>query len=241
MAPQVSEPLPPRSGSADARTALGVRHILCAVLDGASLGEDPRARAGELFEAGVDWIQLRDRRVEDRALWQIACALLAARDECNQNGGENPYRRVIVNKRVDLAHAAGADGVHFGFDSIAPETSRLMLAPGALLGASLHSISEVEGAVGGTLDYAHLAPIWNPISKPATRPELGLDCLAEACRTGLPIFAQGGVDADRARDAVRAGAAGIAVTGILLYSGDAHEIVRPLRESLDVGNDSPAG
>jgi len=212
--------------------------VLCAVLDGAALGGDSYARARALFEAGVDWIQLRDRSLEDRNLWQIGCALVAARDEVDPSDASRTGRRVIVNKRTDLACAIGADGVHLGFDALAPETSRSFLGSDALLGASLHSIAEVRGALDGSIDYAHLAPIWDPLSKSPTRPALGLDRLAEACRLGLPLLAQGGVDVEHAREAIRAGAAGVAVTGILDSARDPSDAIRPLRESLDDGQRS---
>ncbi len=217
---------------------MGTRPILCAVLDGEALAEDPHTRALAIFDAGVDWIQLRDRSVEDRTLWQIGCALLAARDECNRSDGARAKRRVIVNRRVDLVRATGADGAHLGFDALPPETSRFFVGPEALLGASLHSVAEVEAALHGGVDYAHLAPIWDPLSKPATRPALGVERLVEACESSLPIFAQGGVDAERAGEAIAAGAAGVAVTGILQSEGDLDDAIRPLRRALDDGREN---
>lgn len=233
MAPRASEPLSFSRRTEAARIVLGPRPILCAVLDAATLGANPFTHAVALFEAGVDWIQLRERSVPDRILWQIGCALVAARDEVDQGDEPNPARRVIVNKRLDLARAIGADGVHLGFDALAPETSRSFFGSSGLLGASLHSRAEVASAASGVIDYAHLAPIWDPLSKPATRPALGLEYLAEACRSGLPILAQGGVEPGHAGDAIRAGAAGVAVTGILHTAQSPHEAIRPLRESLD--------
>jgi len=241
MAPRISNPQRPSSETADGRAAFGPRPILCAVLDGAGFGADPYRRARELFEAGVDWIQLRDRTLEDRSLWQIGCALVAARDESGPADESSAGRRVILNRRFDLARALGADGVHLGFDALAPETARSFLGSRALLGASLHSLAEVKNAAQDGVDYAHLAPIWDPLSKDATRPALGLDRFAEACRLGLPLLAQGGVDVERAREAIRAGATGVAVTGILASARSLGDAIRPLRESLDDGRRSAIG
>ncbi|MCA9503977.1 MAG: thiamine phosphate synthase [Myxococcales bacterium] len=214
---------------------LGSRPILCAVLDASGLGPDPGARAGALFEAGVDWIQLRDRTLEDDVAYRLLRALCAARDRAS---ADRP--RVLVNRRVDLALAAGADGVHLGFDAVDARTARGLLGAGALLGASLHTIAEVEAAASaGALDYAHLAPIWDPISKPATREALGPDRLAQAARLGLALLAQGGVDAQRVGAALAAGAAGVAVTGALARPGEAAAaIVPPLRRALDAAAQS---
>ncbi|MEE8166181.1 MAG: thiamine phosphate synthase, partial [Myxococcota bacterium] len=127
--------------------------ILCAVLDGSALGPDPGRFAEALFAAGVDWIQLRDRELEDEPLYRLARALaLAAHDQ--------PGRRVLVNRRADIALAAGADGVHLGFDAIDSKSARALLGNDAWIGASLHSPDEIEAAAGSCLSYAHLAPIW---------------------------------------------------------------------------------
>ena len=88
--------------------------------------------------------------------------------------------------------------------------------------------------------YAHLAPIWNPVSKPVSRPALGPDQLSKACGLGSRILAQGGLDPARAVQALRAGAAGIAVTGILAGSGNPITAVRQLRDALD-GQNQPEG
>lgn len=230
-------------------TAPDARPILCAVLDGDALGPSPRERAALLFAAGVDWIQVRDRARPTKALLELVRALTAARDEAPRGA------RVIVNKRSDVALAAGADGVHLGVDAAdARSVSSLFAAPGGdgaerrargsrneapLLGASIHGEGELEALIAdrSPLAYVHLAPIWSPRSKPAERPELGLDVLARAAaraaEAGLAVLAQGGLDAERGAAAIAAGAAGIAVTGILGQADDPAAAARTLRRALD--------
>lgn len=227
------------------------RPILCAVLDGEALGGDARAVATRLFEAGVDWIQLRDRSLEATPLLGLARALVAARDTVRATSPE-PARqagglhapRVVVNKRADVALAAGADGVHLGVDALDARAVRSLWAVGGggeppRVGASLHSVSELEAAInaGEPLDYVHLAPIWDPRSKPAERPPLGPTALGQAARVaeraGLLVFAQGGLDPARAAEAVAAGAAGIAVTGIVHQASDRAVAAGALRRALD--------
>lgn len=230
-------------------TAPDARPILCAVLDGEALGPSPRERAALLFAAGVDWIQLRDRARPTTALLELARALSAARDEVGREA------RVIVNKRSDVALAAGADGVHLGVDAAdARSVSSLFAAAGGdaakrrardpragarLLGASIHGLDELEALIvdRSPLTYVHLAPIWSPRSKPAERPELGLDVLARAAaraaEAGIAVLAQGGLDAERGAAAIAAGAAGIAVTGILGQADDPAAAARALRRALD--------
>jgi thiamine-phosphate pyrophosphorylase len=231
------------------RISSAPRPILCAVLDGTDLGATPERVAMRLFSAGVDWIQLRDRELESDALLAVAVALVsAARNVSDRPGdGEREHPdtpRVLINRRTDIALAAGADGVHLGFDAIDAPSARALLGSQALIGASFHSAIEVERAMAaaevGALSYAHLAPIWDPISKAATRPPLGTEVLSQAAAFGLPLLAQGGIDAERSALAIRAGAAGIAVTGQLSKAEDPATVAEQLRKSLDPPS-SPAG
>ena len=174
-----------------------------------------------LFEAGVDWIQLRDRKLEAAVLLRLARSLVAARDAVNRTKADAARaRRVIVNKRADVALAAGADGVHLGLDALDPRTLD-SLAPGALrIGASrrIRSASSKRGSGSASLSPTSISPRSGRRARSrAERPALGLEVLAHAARiasrAGVPLLAQGGVDAKRAAAAVAAGAAGIAVTG----------------------------
>jgi thiamine-phosphate pyrophosphorylase len=185
----------------------------------------PLAEVVELaVAAGVDWIQVRDRDLEDGAL-------LDQVDRIRQAAAGRA--RVLVNRRVDVALASGADGVHLGFDGMPPETARELLGGDALIGIATHQPAELEGAGGVSLSYAHLAPIFAPISKARSRPPLGLDALREAARHGVPVIAQGGIEAGNARSCVEAGAAGVAVTGSILSCADPAAAAAALRRALD--------
>jgi len=234
---------------------LSNRPILCAVLDAAALGARPEGFARELFASGVDWIQLRDRSLSGESMFRIARALVTARDE-SRSASHAPdsvattaklfsNRRVLVNRRVDIALATKADGAHLGFDALGEIDARRLLPEDVLLGSSLHRLEEIEARAGPAgPSYAHLAPIWDPISKKASRPALGLDLLAKACGKGLPILAQGGIDEKRAAEVIRAGAAGIAVTGILSGARNPMAVAKQLRQALDGALDrvsSPEG
>ena len=141
---------------------------------------------------------------------------------------------MLVNRRVDIALACAADGVHLGFDAMDPETARALLPRGAWIGVSCHSPAEVARAAAGAC-YAQLAPIFAPLSKPASRAPLGLGALAEAARAGLPLLAQGGIDAANAAAVCAAGAAGVAVTGAILQDPDPGRAAARLRAALDSG------
>ena len=184
---------------------------------------------------GVDWVQVRDRELEGAALLLHAEEIAqAAREAARARGGR---ARVIVNRRIDVALAMGADGVHLGADAVDAATARRLVGPDALVGVSCHAPEEVARVRGAS--YALLAPIRAPLSKPATRPPLGLAALALAAGA-LPVLAQGGIDAATAAAAVAAGAAGVAVTGAILMAPDPARAAAALRRSLDSGAASGA-
>jgi len=176
--------------------------------------------------AGVDWIQVRARELEDGALLHHV-------DEIRRAAGSRA--RVLVNRRVDVALAARADGVHLGFDGMPPEAARRLLGRDALIGIATHHPQELSGAAGGPLSYAHLAPIFQPLSKTG-RPPLGLAAIREAARHGVPVIAQGGIEAENARSCVEAGAAGVAVTGSILACADPAAAAAAIREALDASS-----
>jgi thiamine-phosphate pyrophosphorylase len=115
----------------------------------------------------------------------------------------------VVNDDVEAALELGADGVHLGRDDLGAERA---LGAGLLLGASAASVVEArEGeALGAT--YIGAGPVWATPTKPDADPPIGLEGLAEICRSvSAPVIAIGGVDASNAGDCIRAGAAGVAV------------------------------
>ena len=196
----------------------------------------PLAAIHAAVAAGADWVQLRERGLTGRALlaW-----VLAARDAARAGAAERTDAapiRVLVNRRIDVALAAGVDGVHLGFDALDATRARALLAfegSGGVVGVSTHAADELPAAADAGADYAQLAPIFAPLSKPAERPSLGLGALTAARSARIPVLAQGGIDAGNAGAAVRAGAAGIAVTGAVLLSDDPGAAARSLRRALD--------
>ena len=178
-----------------------------------------------MCDAGVDWLQVRDRSVEGAALLDaVERAVAAARRSVR------PVR-VVVNRRADVARIAGADGVHLGFDALPASRARLLLGPEAWIGVSVHDPGEVKGEP--TANYAHLAPIFAPLSKASERTPLGLAGLRAACDGGVPVLAQGGIEPANARAVLAAGAAGVAVTGAIGNALDPARASRALRCALD--------
>jgi len=196
----------------------------------------PAAALAAAVAGGADWVQLRERALEARALLAWTDAVSAA---ARAAAGRERRVAILVNRRVDVALAAEADGVHLGFDAMDPARARALVGPGRLVGVSAHAPAELAAAAAGGADYAHLAPIFAPFSKPPERPPLGLAALAAARGAGLAVLAQGGIDAARAAAAVRAGAVGVAVTGAVLGAPDPGAAARALRAALDAAVAEP--
>lgn len=204
--------------------------MLCLVTDRFTSRLPLPEAVARAVRGGADWIQVRERGLEGQALLELVEALArAAREAAEEKGREV---RVIVNRRIDIALAAGADGAHLGGDALPPSEARALLG-NRLVGVSAHASAEVAEAARAGADYAHLAPIFPPLSKAVARPPLGSGALREAARAGIPVLAQGGIEARTAGEAIAAGAAGVAVTGTLLAARDPEGAARALRAVLD--------
>jgi len=117
---------------------------------------------------------------------------------------------LLVNDRVDVAVAAGLHGVHLGQRSLPPRVARRLLGEDAAVGVSTHSASEVTEAARGGADYVFAGAIFKTESHPDGRCR-GLEALAELGDDAPPVVAIGGVEVDRVRDVLAAGAHGVAV------------------------------
>lgn len=132
----------------------------------------------------------------------------------------------IINDRCDLALAVDADGVHLGQGDLPLNHARKIMGPDKLIGISTHSREQVVAATAGGPDYLGFGPIFTPGSKLDHDPVVGLQGL-RAIRplTALPIFAIGGITADRSEEVIRAGADGVAVISAILKAPDISQAV----------------
>jgi thiamine-phosphate pyrophosphorylase len=176
------------------------------------------------MDAGVDWVQIREKDLPARRLLGLAGAAV----ERARRAG---HTRVMVNDRLDVALAAHAQGVHLGPRSMPVETVR-SLAPNAfIVGVSCHSIEESLAAQAAGADYILLGPIFATPSKLSYGPPLGLAKLREAtAQVTIPVFALGGISSDRAAICLQNGAAGIAGIRIFQECDSIEALVRELRE-----------
>jgi thiamine-phosphate pyrophosphorylase len=181
---------------------------------------------------GATIVQLRDKRSETRAMVEEARAIKQALA---------PYAvPLVVNDRVDVALAAGADGVHVGQDDMAVQDVRRLVGPDAIVGLSIKSVAEAEAAPVELIDYVGSGGVYGTVSKQQKSSPIGPAGLARIVAVlhrrapnGLPLCGIAGIDASNAAAVIAAGADGVAVISALSRAVDPAAAARGLREIVD--------
>jgi thiamine-phosphate pyrophosphorylase len=145
---------------------------------------------------------------------------------------------VIVNDRADVAHAAGAAGVHVGQEDLTPGQARILVGAEMVVGFSTHTMEQLERAFNEPISYAAIGPIFGTGTKATGYDAVGLDHLqrgtarAAARQKPVPIVAIGGITLERAPSVIAAGAASAAVISDLLATGNPAARVRQFLAAL---------
>ena len=165
---------------------------------------------------GVSAVQLRDKRASARELMALAAEL------CDVLAGTGVP--LLVNDRLDIALAAGAQGVHLGQSDLDARHARRLAGPGFLIGQSVHrpdEIAHVHTLPSGTVDYLGVGPVFPTASKSDAAPALGLEALAALrARTTLRCVAIGGSDTRNAASVWASGVDGLAVVSAICAAPD---------------------
>ena len=220
--------------------------LLYYITDRMQLGADEASRRARLLEriasaaeAGVDCIQLRERDLTTRELERLSAAAVGRVREAKSG------TKLLINSRVDVALAVGADGVHLRSNDIAASEARAIWAKSAkrtdcVVAVSCHSIQDVLSAEGHGADFVVFGPVFG--KQGSAQPPTGVEAIARVVSRGvpadpkveagqtlrMPVIALGGVTVENAALCLRAGAAGVA--GIRLFQqGDVAETVKRLR------------
>jgi thiamine-phosphate pyrophosphorylase len=163
-----------------------------------------------LIRGGARLIQLREKHLDAREFFREAEAAMSLAREAGV--------RLIINDRVDIALATGADGVHLGQDDLPPEAARRILGERAVIGFSTHNIEQAMAAARLPIDYLAIGPIFPTSSKENPDPTVGLDGLRRVREAvpSLPLVAIGGITLETAQETYAAGADSLAVIGSIL-------------------------
>jgi thiamine-phosphate diphosphorylase len=200
--------------------------IICLVTPGNRDPEGTLARVRAAVGAGVTLVQIREPRLPDRALFDLT------RSACR--AAQPTSARIVVNDRLDVALAAGANGVHLRGNSIDAARARALVGSALLIGRSIHDADEALGVErGGGCDYVVFGTVFSSPSKPGGR-AAGLEALREVCRrVNLPVVAIGGITLENVAAVRAAGAAGVAAISLFDDVKSISSAVASVRRTFD--------
>ncbi len=171
--------------------------------------------------AGVDMVQIRERDLSARDLLFITDSVA---ESARKTGA-----CILVNDRADVAACAGV-GVHLTTRSMSPDIVRSAFDQEMIIGQSTHNLAEARAAMRAGADFIVFGPVFETESKKQYGPPVGVEALrmvADSLR--IPVLALGGINVHNFREAIDAGAAGIAGISLFSNSRDINEIVREIK------------
>ncbi len=210
-------------------------------------------RINAAHEAGIDWIQLREKDLSGKDCaslahdaFQLTKVMSSATQHVHGINQNVPHHGptstlILINDRVDVAIAEQAGGVHLTEKSLPPKEvrrwikERLARTPqfakeDFLIGVSCHSIEAAQSAADSGADYIFFGPVFATPSKTAFGAPQGLGRLAQVCRVvKIPVLAIGGITRDNAASCIAAGAAGIAAIRLFQDAADLPSLVSELK------------
>jgi thiamine-phosphate pyrophosphorylase len=178
-------------------------------------------------QGGVCIVQLRDKAASDEAL---LCQGRLLKRALAGTGA-----RLIVNDRVEVAAAIGADGVHVGQSDAAAAEARRLLGADAIVGLSIQSVEQARVLDPEVVDYVGIGPVFATSTKPDHATPLGFDGLARVCAaSALPAVAIGGLSVEHVEAVFAAGARGLAVVSAICAAPDPESAARAIAEATAV-------
>lgn len=171
------------------------------------------------LRGGIRAIQLREKDLPLPVLLALARELreLTARAEAS----------LLINGRIDVMLAVGADGVHLRSDGLPTRAVRRVIGPRKVLGVSTHSMAEAQRAEDEGADFVTFGPVYETRSKAGYGRPVGLAALEAVCRRlRVPVYALGGITRANIREALGAGACGVAMISEIMSTGDSFAAAR---------------
>ena len=177
---------------------------------------------------GADTVQFRHKQGSTREMIQIATEMKRI---CNEKDVV-----FIVNDRIDIAIASGADGVHLGQDDFPVPLARKLLGDERIIGSSAATMEEAKKCLSDDADYVGFGPVYPTGSKDDAGPVSGIDALRKIVEIiPLPIIAIGGIDKKNTPEVMKAGAYGIAVISTVCCKKDPRRATKGLYEAIHSG------
>jgi thiamine-phosphate pyrophosphorylase len=177
------------------------------------------------LQGGVACVQLREKEVSTRFFVEEAQKIKALMA---------PFKApLVINDRIDVALAVGADGVHIGQADMPYAVARKLMGKRAIIGLSVETWEDVERAQDLDVDYLGVSPVFETPTKTDTKGSWGLEGLSKIkAYSRHPLVAIGGLNTSNAADAVRAGADCLAVVSAICSAFDPLEAARELHDTI---------
>lgn len=174
---------------------------------------------------GVSCVQLREKHACSRDFYAQAVALLQVLQPLNIP--------LVINDRIDIALACGAQGVHLGRSDLPVDKARRLLPPEMFIGWSVETLTDVQRSHSLPLDYLGVSPVFATPTKTDTAPPWGLAGLQRARQaSNLPLVAIGGVHVGNAAAVLQSGADGLAVVSAICAADDPNAAAQHLRQRM---------
>jgi thiamine-phosphate diphosphorylase len=186
--------------------------------------------ANAAVTGGCTLIQYRDKSDDVRKMVESARALKSALAKTGVP--------LLINDRVDVAIASGADGVHLGQTDMHPADARRLLGPSAIIGLTVKTPGQADETFRLPVDYTCIGGIFTTGSKVNEDAPVGLEGLSRIAfrarlASGAPVGAIAGITVANAASVIAAGADGVAVISALFMAEDVAGETRRLRTIVD--------
>lgn len=204
---------------------------LYALVDPAVSGGRSLPALAALIAEGATLVQLRDKHGSTRIMIEEARDIMAV---LRPRGVP-----LLINDRVDVALATGAQGVHIGWDDMDAADARRLLGKDAIIGLSIQTAEQAAAAPLELLDYVAIGGVFGTTSKDNVNKPIGTDGLRDLAafirsrKPGYPVCAIAGINAVNAGDVIAEGADGVAVISALSMAKDPAAAARDLRTAVD--------
>jgi thiamine-phosphate pyrophosphorylase len=197
-------------------------------MDEAPMG--PVEQVAAACASGIRWIQLRMKAASDA---EVLAAAVAAKPIC-----EDHDCMLLINDRVEVAIAAGVQGVHLGQRDMAVGEARRLLGADKIIGGTANTMAQLREHYRQGADYIGLGPYRYTTTKKNLSPVLGLEgyrAIVAGLRAegvDIPVVAIGGIGAADVMALLATGLHGVAFSGMLVHAGDPAALVRSLRNDI---------
>lgn len=191
-----------------------------------SLGRPILNAVKDAIAGGVTMVQLREKDISTLDFYGLARAV--------QSITKAHHIPLVINDRLDIALAVGAEGVHLGQSDLPIRAARALAGNRLFIGVSAQTVDDALMAHAGGADYLGIGPVFPTGSKPDAGEAIGLERLRAICAASpIPVIGIGGIGLHNIEETMKTGVAGVAVISAILSQEDIRTAAEGLRRSVE--------